>query len=189
MNPNTGIESRNATNNTIGPSGRRMPNRTSNDGPHISEVVHARGHENVRATHASTFEITTDDFLTPAGDCIIGIDADRAPTDFDPAFVTACRRTETTIIATLRIDDHEQAIRGRGNPGLSFESDRSLVCRTSDYVDNRTVMVGADHAAGDLKRNLVDALTRGGRLELELELELELGNWNSTVDGNNRTKA
>ncbi len=33
----------------------------------MNTVIHARGHENVTAQHASTFEVTSDDFLTPAG--------------------------------------------------------------------------------------------------------------------------
>jgi len=62
----------------------------------MDEVIHARGHENVSAEHASTFEVTTDDFLTAAGDCILAIDADRAPADFDPDFVAACRDADAT---------------------------------------------------------------------------------------------
>jgi len=44
-----------------------------------TEVIRARGHENVQSTHASTFEVTSDDWLTPAGDCILAIEADRTP--------------------------------------------------------------------------------------------------------------
>jgi len=62
----------------------------------MREVIRARGHEHVAATHESTFEVTTDDWLTPAGDCIVGIEADRAPADFDADFVAACRDPATT---------------------------------------------------------------------------------------------
>ena len=67
----------------------------------MEEVIHARGHEHVAAEHASTFEVTTDDYLTPAGDCILAIEADRAPADFDPAFVEACRDAAATITMTI----------------------------------------------------------------------------------------
>ena len=131
----------------------------------------AVGHEHVAATHASTFEVTTDDFLTPAGDCSLGVRADRAPAAFDPAFVERCRDAVATIEATVRAGDHAVTVTGRGDPSLTFESDRALVGRTSGYVDDRTVMVGADAAAADLPRALVAALADGAALELVLAVD------------------
>jgi len=136
----------------------------------MREVVHARGHEHVAATHESTFEVTTDDWLTPAGDCIVGVEADRSPADFDDDFVAACRDPDATITLTLSIDDADpsQQIRARGHPDLTFESERSAVVRTSTYVDDRTVAVGADAAATDLDRDLVAALADGAALTVTL---------------------
>ena len=142
----------------------------------MEETVTACGHGNVTARHASTFEVTTDDYLTEAGDCILGIEADRAPGDFDSAFVEACRDADATITATIEVRDdsgatHTETVAGRGHPSLTFEDDRSLVGRTSDYVDGRTVMVGADKSAGDLDRGLVEALAGGARLTVTLSVE------------------
>lgn len=137
----------------------------------LTEIVHAHGHEHVRADHESTFEVTTDDWLTPAGDCILAIEADRAPASFDAAFVEACRDADATITATITVGDHTQTVTGSGHPELTFESDRSLVCRTSDYVDDRTVMVNAEAAAAGFDPELVDALTAGAELELRLTVE------------------
>jgi len=137
----------------------------------MDEVIHARGHEHVSAAHASTFEVTTDDFLTPAGDCILGIEADRAPADFDPEFVAACRDADATITATLAADGHRETVTGRGDPDLTFESDRSAVGRTSDYVDDRTVLVGAEFAAEGFDRDLVAALAGGADLTVTLSVE------------------
>ena len=131
----------------------------------------ARGHEHVAATHESTFELTSDDYLTPAGDCILGIEADRVPADFDDDFVAACRNADATIEAVLAVDGHTERITGRGDPELTFESERSLVGRTSDYVDDRTVLVAADTAAADLDRDLVAALAEGAAVELTLRVE------------------
>jgi hypothetical protein len=136
-----------------------------------TETVRARGHENVTGTHASTWELTSDDWLTPAGDCILGVEADRVPADFDPAFVGACRDAAATVVATLRADGHEAVVAGCGYPDLTFASDRSLVVRTSDYVDDRTVMVGADAAAADIDRDLVAALAAGADLTCTLRVE------------------
>lgn len=131
----------------------------------MEEVVRAKGHEHVSADHRSTFEVTTDEFLTPAGDCIVGIEAERGPADFGNEFVDACRRHDARIVVTLETPTYTEVIQGRGHPGLTFESERSLVGRTSDYVDDRTVLVGADRAAGDLPRGLAEELAEGVTLE------------------------
>jgi len=136
----------------------------------MEETVRARGHENVTARHASTFEVTSEGYLTPAGDCILGIEADRVPADFDPAFVEACRDPSATITATLEVEGASETITGRGHRDLTFEDETSLVGRTSDYVDGRTVMVGADGAAADLDRSVVRALSEGADLVMRLRV-------------------
>lgn len=137
----------------------------------MEEIVRARGDEHVSAEHASTFEVTSDDWLTPAGDCILAIDADRTPADFDSAFVQACRDESATITATFEAGGLTDSVTGRGHPDLAFENDRSLVGRTSDYVDDRTVLVGADFAAEGFDRELVAALADGAELTLTLSVE------------------
>ncbi len=139
----------------------------------MQETVRAHGHEHVTAEHASTFEVTTDDWLTPAGDCILGVEADRAPADFDPAFVEACRESDADLTAAVEVAgvDETWTVRGRGHPDLTFESDRSAVCRTSDYVDDRTVLVGADAAAAELPREMASALAAGTALTFTLTVE------------------
>ena len=137
----------------------------------LKEVVHAQGHENVTGEHASTLELTSDDFLTPAGDCILAIEADRVPADFDDEFVNACQDADATVTATIEAGDHAVTVTGTGHPDLTFENDRSHVLRTSDYVDDRTVMVNADAAAADVDRALVGALADGGDATLTLAVE------------------
>jgi len=137
----------------------------------MEQLVRAEGHEQVRANHASTFEVTTDNYLTPAGDCILGIKADRAPSDFDPAFVRSCQTSKATIEATITVGDESATVVGRGDEGLSFASDRSMVGRTSDYIDDRTVMVDAGRGAGDLPRDLIHHLSRGQPLRLKLRVD------------------
>lgn len=137
----------------------------------MEEVVHARGHENVSAEHASTFEVTSDDWLTPAGDCILAVEADRVPADFDPAFVDACRDAEARITVTVAAEGHEETVMGRGHPDLTFEDDRSAVGRTSDYVDERTVMIDADRGAAGFDRGLVDALAAGADVTVRFRVE------------------
>lgn len=135
-----------------------------------TERINAQGHRHVQATHGSTLEVTTDDYLTPAGDCIVGIEADRAPNAFDPAFVAACQDVAARIELRLATTGQTVSVTGRGDPALTFENDRSLVVRTSDYVDDRTVMLEADTAAADLPRSLADARADGAPLTATLRV-------------------
>ncbi|MEF8757340.1 MAG: DUF371 domain-containing protein [Halobacteriales archaeon] len=137
----------------------------------MQETVRCRGHENVAADHGSTFEVTTDDWLTPAGDCILGIDADRAPADFDEAFVEACRDAGATVTATFEAAGVREVVEGRGHPELTFDDDRSMVGRTSTYVDDRTVMVTGDRAAADFDPELVAELADGAEMTVTLTVE------------------
>lgn len=137
-----------------------------------TQQIRATGHEHVSAEHGSTVELTSDDWLTPAGDCIVGIEADTTPAEFDEAFVAACQSESATITAEFAVETAggtlTDTLVARGDSELTFEGDRSLVGRTSDYVDERTVFVGADGAAADLDRTLVDSLADGATLTLTL---------------------
>ncbi|VTT87708.1 Uncharacterized protein MJ0206 [Halorubrum sp. DM2] len=152
-----------------------LDNAGSDSDDPLVEVVRAVGHENVTAEHASTVELTSDDWLTPAGDCIVGVEADRTPRDFAPEFREACRDASATIEATFVVDDgdetHRETLTGRGDPDLALVDDRSMVGRTSDYTDDeRTIFVGGEGAAADLDRDLVAALADGADLTLRLEV-------------------
>jgi hypothetical protein len=149
---------------------------TGTDEDPNTEVIVASGHENVTGTHGTTFEVTTDDYLTPAGDCILAIDADRAPADFEPAFVAACQDAAATITATISVLPEDASpidatVTGRGDPGLTLESERGAVARTSEYVDERTILVEADAAAADFDRTMIEALSAGADLEVTLTVE------------------
>lgn len=137
----------------------------------LTETITARGHENVSGKHTSTLEVTSDDFLTPAGDCILGIEADTVPAEFDPDFVAACRDETAEITVELAAGGYTEQFVARGHPDLTFENDRSAVVRTSSYVDDRTVAVGSEVAAGDVDRDLIDALAAGATLETTLTVE------------------
>lgn len=139
------------------------------------QMIQVHGHENVQATHESTLEVTSDDWLTPAGDCIIAVEADPVPAEFDPAYARTCQDSATTIRAHIEVSTAEErfetVIEGRGDPRLTLSSDRSAVIRTSEYVDDRTVMVNADTAATDLDRDIVSALSAGASATVELSAE------------------
>lgn len=136
----------------------------------MKEQFRALGHEHVHGTHTSTLEVTTDDYLTPAGDCIIGIEATKAPAGFRSSFIDACRDETATITTTFATATIEETIQGRGDPSLSFANDRSAVWRTSEYVDDRTVAIACDGAAADLSRSLIEALANGVELHVSISV-------------------
>ena len=52
----------------------------------VQDEVIFYGHPNIRSLHAKTIEITKDEHLTPRGDCIIGVKANKACADLDESF-------------------------------------------------------------------------------------------------------
>ncbi|MFB6196763.1 MAG: DUF371 domain-containing protein [Halobacteriaceae archaeon] len=134
----------------------------------MKEIIRATGHENVTATHGSTVEVTTDDWLTPSGDCIIGIEADKAPRDFSTDFIERCRDVKRKIEIALECGGVRETIVAEGHPDLTFESDRSHVIRKSTYIDDRTIAVNASASAADLSRTLISNLSNGEDLQVSL---------------------
>ncbi len=130
-------------------------------------VVRAKGHYNVRATHRSTFEVTKDNYLTPRGDCIVGIEASAAAKDLPDWFKEAARRG-AAILAVLCSGGVCDAVAGRGDPRMTFTDERRMVFRRSNYVAPDTVMIKASKAARDLRRDLVERLRAGNSLLLLL---------------------
>ena len=135
------------------------------------ETVRARGHRNVRATHRSTFEVTRDCDLTPAGDCIVAVCADRWPAGFSGEFKATAARDDARITAEIHCDGHQDTVQGWGSAKMTFADDRSMVFRVSDYVCGRTVMINADKAARGLDRDLIRALADGGDVVIVLLVE------------------
>ena len=136
-----------------------------------SVSIEASGHENVSGEHQSTFELTTDEYLTPAGDCILGIEADTAPNAFPDEFVSACQHEDAILTIAIETPSHEAELTASGHPDLSFESTRSLVVRTSEYIDDRTIAIGASKAASDIDRDLIDELASGADVSMTIRVE------------------
>ncbi len=123
------------------------------------EVVRFKGHKNVRATHRTTVEITREPELTPRGDCIIGVSADKGLKHFSPRFKETIRVPGALVIALILTEHGDvDVIKGSGDPGLSLDDPNRIIIRKSSYVAPNTVMVRASKAAKDLSRSLVEAL-------------------------------
>jgi hypothetical protein len=121
----------------------------------IVEVVIASGHENIRSTHETTFEITKESSLTKRGDCIIAIGATKGASDLCPEFKEAAKREGAQITITIEAGDMKEVVKAKGNSRLTFLHPMDLVVRKSDYICSRTIAIKADKAAADLSRELV----------------------------------
>ncbi|NJE07714.1 DUF371 domain-containing protein [Thermococcus sp. M39] len=123
----------------------------------LKETIHCYGHKNVKATHKSTLEITREDFLTPKGDCIICIKADKALRDLSDEFKKALKSGKKIRIRIV-VDDLVDEIIASGDECLTFENDVSMVIRKSTYVDGRTLAIKANKAAKDIDRRIIEKL-------------------------------
>jgi len=118
----------------------------------------AKGHANVQATHSSTFEITLESHLSQQGDCIIGVEASHSAQDINTILGDALRCSGSQIQTYLSVGEISECIQGWGSPQLILSEETSLVWRTSDFVDARTVAIQCDKAAKDLNRALISLL-------------------------------
>jgi hypothetical protein len=124
----------------------------------------AKGHVNIRATHPSTFEITTEPHLTPKGDCIIGVEASHSALELNQLAGDNLRTPTSEIQTFLSVDGITECIWGNGSPQLTLSNKISLVWRTSDFVDDRTIAINCDKAAKDLNPILISKLRNPGSI-------------------------
>lgn len=134
----------------------------------VTEIIHCRGHENIRSLHKSTFEVTKDKELSPQGDCIIGVAADKGCADLSPAFKAAMIRPNAVLTTVLETGGISITITGSGSEEQTFEDTEDFVWRKSDFVCGRTIAIGTDHAARDLPRDFIDILKTGSELTVTM---------------------
>jgi hypothetical protein len=116
------------------------------------------GHSNVKSLHAKTLEITKDDYLTPRGDCIIGIRADKSCADLDEALKDRLRRSLAIVRIEVIVGTESILITGKGDERLKLLSSHDIVIRKTNYVCPRTMSVRTDKAALEMPRKMVKLL-------------------------------
>ena len=124
----------------------------------IIEKIEAYGHENVRSTHPTTFEITKEKKLTKRGDCIVAVGATKGARDLSLEFKEAAKREDTKITVAVEAGGVRETVRAAGSPQLLLTHPTDLVIRKSDYACDRTVAMRASKAARNFSRNLVEKL-------------------------------
>jgi hypothetical protein len=102
-------------------------------------VFHAKGHENVTSTHKSTFEVTMDEKLIKAGDCIIGVQSEVKLGDLPHELKEAIKNENTEIKVRLETENAGDKITGLGiriNPKTPHRHG----LRKSNYRCSRTLI-------------------------------------------------
>jgi hypothetical protein len=132
------------------------------------ETISCRGHPLVRGTHPTTFEVTKEDHLTPAGDCIIGIAADKGAADLSTDFREALARDGTRLVTRLTCGGITVEVHSEGSANMTLDHPIDLVWRRSGFVCGRTIGIHSDFVAATLPRELIAALARGEEMILEM---------------------
>jgi hypothetical protein len=142
--------------------GQEAPGReTAREGTTCTEVIYCRGHRNVTARHPTTLEITTEDRLTPQGDCIIGIGAGRGLPGLSAHFRSLLAGDDAELVTLLLCGGLEVTIHSYGSGAMTLDHPSDLVWRKSSYVCGRTVGIRSDIASSDLPREMIDLLKEG----------------------------
>lgn len=127
-------------------------------GEKVTETLYAHGHPNVLATHKTTLEITSEENLTPRGNCIVAVGSSKGAKQLSESFKELAKKENSIITMIIKVDDQTETIRGYGSPRLTFSHPHDLVVRKSSYCSDRTIMIKANKAAIDLSRRMVELL-------------------------------
>ncbi len=134
----------------------------------IKDVIRAKGHPNITAKHKTTIEVTREATISIRADCIIGVMADKAVKTLSSElkrYLLAGGQIEVVI----SVGNSEFSFKARGSRKLKLTSDKEIVFRKSNYIDERTIAIGATAAAKDIPRSIIEMLKREEDLLLEIK--------------------
>lgn len=131
-------------------------------------TFHAKGHRNVTSLHKTTFEVTRDKEIGITADCIIGVQSESILEDLPSEIKKAIRDENAVIKIKLETENAEDTINGYGHENLTLIHPTDMVCRKSSYTCSRTLMIKADKAAVDLKKELIKDLRDGKELKITI---------------------
>ena len=134
-------------------------------------IFRAKGHKNVTSDHKTTFEVTRDKRIGKTADCIIGVQSEAILEDLPPELRKAIKNEDALIKIKLETENAADEIKGYGHGDLTLNHPTDMVCRKSNYTCNRTLMIKADKAAVDLKRELIRDLKEGKDLKISIIVE------------------
>jgi len=124
----------------------------------VQDDVTFYGHPNIRSLHAKTIEITKDEHLTPRGDCIIGVKANKACTDLDEALKHRLKSNSAVVRIEVMVGNESLLISGMGHHRLSMLNSHDIVIRRTNFACPRTMSVQCDKASSEVPRKMVKIL-------------------------------
>ena len=113
------------------------------------------GHGNITSGHKTTLEFTKDEDMSLKGDCIIGVKADFELYKIKEFIKKLINKKITITMETINNNSNKivEKIHAEINP--DFNSDKDIVIRKSDFIDDRTFAINADKAAFELNNDLI----------------------------------
>jgi hypothetical protein len=117
------------------------------------------GHSNVKSTHRTTLEFTTESDLSTKGDCILAIKSTCSLKNLPDNLKEKMKIDGQTITVILEVDHKKEKIIGYGSSKLTFADEKALIIRKSSFVCSRTLMINSNKAASDIPRDFVSSLT------------------------------
>jgi hypothetical protein len=124
----------------------------------FEESFTAHGHNNIRATHNSTIEVTKESDLSTRGECIVAVSAEKGLRDLNKEMKMAARCPNAIISLSLRVGGCIFISTGRGHADLTWEHPTDIVTRMSSYICPRTLLVHANKADMHMSRSLIQLL-------------------------------
>jgi hypothetical protein len=124
----------------------------------VQDEVIFYGHPNVRSLHAKTIEITKDEHLTLRGDCIIGVQANKACVDLDQVLKRRLKSNSAVVRIEVMVGTESFVITGVGDQRLNLLNPHDIVIRKTNFVCPRTMSVRCDKASLELPRKMVKML-------------------------------
>lgn len=137
----------------------------------IKGTVEFRGHPMIRGSHPTTIEVTTERYLTEEGDCIIGVAASSGCLQLDDELKEALRKKGAQVKVRIVVEGRSFEFNAKGDPRLELSHPHDIVIRKSDFVNGRTLAIGAGMAARSIPRELIHLLKNPqtlGKLEIEV---------------------
>jgi hypothetical protein len=128
----------------------------------------AKGHPNVTSRHKTTFEVTKDPEIGITADCIVGVSSEASMENLPRKIREKIQTENTKIKLILETENARDIIKGYGSPELSLDHPTDMVCRKSTYTCGRTLMIRADKASMDLKKELIEDLKNRKRLIVKI---------------------
>ena len=120
----------------------------------LDEVL-AYGHPKVLGTHRTTLEITTENFLTTRGNCIIGINASKSCANLTAKLKKVIQESGKRIEVDLRAGPFQDNFSGKGDLKLELSNSTSIVFRLSPFISDRTALIHCTKASFELDRELI----------------------------------